>query len=32
MDLQEVGWGRGMDWVDKVQNCEYGDESPGSIK
>jgi hypothetical protein len=37
MDLQVVGCG-GMDWIDLAQGrqvvgtCEYGNESPGSIK
>jgi hypothetical protein len=35
MDLLEVGWGGGMDWIDLAQVagcCEYGDEPSDSIK
>ena len=33
VDLQEFGWGGGMDWIDQVLGCcECGDEPSGSIK
>jgi hypothetical protein len=37
MDLQEVGWGHGLDWAGSGQeqvagSCECGNEPPGPIK
>jgi len=35
MDLQEVEWGGGMDWIDLAQSrdsCRSGNEPSGSIK
>jgi len=37
-DLQEVGWGKGMDWIDLAQDrqfagsCESGNGPSGSLK